>query len=457
MTQNINKEKHTIMTGNKCAGGFFEDLHKPLNDLAAIKEADHCLYCYDAPCIRACPTSIDIPTFIHQIKTGNIAGSARTILGENIMGGTCARVCPTEILCEGACVHNGTHNGQNSCDEPVKIGLLQRYATDYLMMSDAPHPFARAPESGKYIAIVGAGPAGLACAHRAAMQGHNVTVYEAKAKAGGLNEYGLAAYKMIDDFAAREVTFLLGIGGIEIKYGTPFGTGISLDKLRQDHDAVFIAIGLGGTNNLDLAGEDMGGISDAIDFIETIRQSDDPAALDPGRNILVIGGGNTAIDAAVQAKKLGSRTVTLAYRRGEQQMGATGYELDLARRSGVIVNLWSKPVALQGGDTITSVTFEQTRLKDGKLVGTGETYDIVCDGLLKAIGQKLGEQKLGEPELNGLVIKHGKLAISDDYQTNVPGVFAGGDCVATGEDLTVQAVQDGKQAAIAMDAWLKTN
>jgi len=320
------------------------------------------------------------------------------------------------------------------------------------MLSNAPHPFTRAPESGKHIAVIGAGPAGLSCAHRAAMLGHKVTIYEAKLKAGGLNEYGLAAYKMIDNFAAREVAFLLGIGGMDIQYGKRLGRDISLDKLRKDHDALFIGIGLGGTNDLGLGGEALTGVVNAIDFIESIRQSDDPATLETGQNILVIGGGNTAIDAAVRAKKLGANSVTLAYRRGVEQMGATGYEIDLARKSGVVIQLWSKPVALHGGDTITSVTFEQTRLEGGKLVGTGEKYDIACDMLLKAIGQKLKE-----PDLPDLTTKGGKLVISSQYETSISGIFAGGDCVKTGEDLTVQAVEDGKQAAIAMDGWLKTN
>ncbi|MCK5425377.1 MAG: FAD-dependent oxidoreductase, partial [Emcibacter sp.] len=267
---------------------FFDDLHKPLNGLMAIKEADHCIYCYDAPCIQACPTSIDIPTFIHQIRTGNVSGAAQTILSENIMGGTCARACPTEVLCEEACVHNGGDS------KPVEIGLLQRYATDHLMAQSGPHPFSRAADSGRHIAVVGAGPAGLSFAHRAAMLGHKVSVYEAKSKLGGLNEYGLAAYKMVDDFAANEVAFLLGIGGIEIYYDKALGSSISLDDLQVKHDAVFIGIGLGDTNDLGLDGEDKPGISNAIDFIEQLRQTSDLSGIKLGNDIIIIGGGNTA-------------------------------------------------------------------------------------------------------------------------------------------------------------------
>lgn len=446
MTNHTNKAVYAKIPGQQDAAQFFDDLHSPLNGLMAVKEADHCLYCYDAPCIQACPTSIDIPTFIHQIRTDNVAGSARTILSENIMGGTCARACPTEILCEQACVLNGGDS------KPVEIGLLQRYATDHLMAAGGPHPFTRAAETGRHIAVIGAGPAGLSFAHRAAMLGYKVSVYEAKSKPGGLNEYGLAAYKMVGDFAAQEVKFLLAIGGIEIYYNKALGTSLTLDDLRVKHDAVFIGIGLGGTNDLGLDGKDKEGITDAIDFIEDLRQTDDLSRIKLGRDIIVIGGGNTAIDAAVQAKKLGGQNVSLVYRRGEEQMGATPFEVELARKNGVIVRLWSKPVALQGEGAVTAMTFERTEIKGGKLTGTGETYDVACDMVLKAIGQKL--EGTG---LKNLTIDRGKIKVSETYETSIQGVFAGGDCIKCGEDLTVQAVQDGKQAAIAVDVWLQNN
>lgn len=442
MTRHASKD----VCANNSAATFFDDLHKPLNGQMAVAEADHCLYCYDAPCIVACPTSIDIPTFIHQIRTGNISGAAHTILSENIMGGTCARACPTEVLCEQACVHTGGEG------KAVEIGLLQRYATDHLMAQDGPHPFTRAADSGRHIAVIGAGPAGLSFAHRAAMLGHRVSVYEAKSKPGGLNEYGLAAYKMVGGFAAQEVAFLLDIGGIEIHYDRPLGATLCLDELQTSHDAVFMGLGLGGANDLGLDGEDSEGILDAIDFIEDVRQTDDLSTIKLGRDIIVIGGGNTAIDAAVQAKKLGAENVTLAYRRGEEQMGATAFEVELARKNGVMVRLWSRPVALQGKGAITAMTFERTEIKDGKLNGTGETYDITCDMVLKAIGQKLKQN-----DLPGLTIEGGKIKVSDIYQTSIKGVFAGGDCVDSGEDLTVQAVQDGKLAAIAVDVWLQND
>ncbi|WP_339721608.1 NAD(P)-dependent oxidoreductase [uncultured Paraglaciecola sp.] len=417
----------------------FADLHKPYNKSQALLEASRCTYCYDAPCIKACPTGIDIPTFIHQIRTQNVKGAAKTILSENIMGGTCARACPTEVLCERACVR---HHDQG---KPVEIGLLQRYAVDHLLESTDEHPFVRAAETGKNIAVVGAGPAGLSCAHRAALLGHKVTVFEAKTKPGGLNEYGLAAYKMVDDFAQKEVDFLLGIGGIEIIYEQYLGKNLSLDTLRSEYDAVFLSIGLGLCNKLGLEGENLSGVYDALDFIEQLRQTTDKSTMPVGQNVVVIGGGNTAIDAAIQAKRLGAKKVTLAYRRSEENMTATDWEIELARKNGVDVRLWLSPVKLSGEAHISTITFEQTAIEAGRLVGTGVREQISTDMVLKAVGQKLDASVL-----SGMLIEHGKIKINDKYQTSIPGVYAGGDCIDTGEDLTVQSVEDGKRAAHAM-------
>lgn len=421
----------------------FEDLHPRFNRLQAMAAASRCLYCYDAPCVRACPTSIDIPTFIRKIATNNPSGSARTILSENILGGTCARACPTETLCEQACVRNVAE------DEPVEIGRLQRYAVDHLMEQDVPHPFTRKPATGKTIAIIGAGPAGLACAHRAAMLGHDAVIFEAKPKPGGLNEYGLAAYKMADDFAQKEVSFLMQVGGISIEYNSALGKDISIDDLKAKFDAVFIGVGLGGTNGLGVDGEDKDGVHDAVDFIEELRQAEDKSTLKVGDNIVVIGGGNTAIDAAVQAKRLGADEVTLVYRRGPEQMGATEWEQDLAKVNGVVVRHWAKPTEISGNGRVESISFEHTELQDEKLVGNGKAFELKADMVLKAVGQKLDESKLG-----GLKTERGKIVVDSDYQTSLAGVFAGGDCVKSGEDLTVQAVEDGKQAAHAIDRLL---
>lgn len=431
----------------------FSDLHPPLGPAQAVVDAGRCLYCYDAPCVNACPTGIDIPTFIHQIRTGNLDGSARTILSANIMGGTCARACPTEILCEEACVVNRTEG------VPVKIGLLQRHAVDHLLARGGGHPFTRASDSGRRLAVIGAGPAGLSFAHRASMLGHRVTVFEARPKPGGLNEYGLAAYKMVDGFAQREVEFLLGIGGIEIRYGAALGVGLTLDGLRRDFDAVFIGTGLARSATLGVPGESLPGVRDALDFIEEVRQAGDKSRLATfigagGRNVVVIGGGNTAIDAAIQAKCLGAQNVTLAYRRGRAQMGATGWEQDFASANGVVIRCWAAPAALTGGGAVEAVLFNETTLENGALKTTGETFLLPADLVLKAIGQKL-DQLPDTDALQGLKVERGKIWVDDRLQTSLPGVFAGGDCIDRGEDLTVQAVEDGKCAAINVDADLR--
>jgi len=424
----------------------FDDLHEPLSALQAKAEASRCLYCYDAPCIEACPTSIDIPTFIHQIRTNSVEGSAKTILSENIMGGTCARACPTEVLCEQACVLNVSQ------ELPVEIGSLQRFAVDHLIAKGGAHPFERAPTTGKRIAVVGAGPAGLSCAHRAAMLGHAVMVYEAKTRPGGLNEYGLAAYKMVDDFAQKEVEFLLGIGGIEMKYEQRLGDNVSLAELQDNFDAVYLGVGLGGTNALGLEGEDKAGVLDAVDFIEELRQAEDKSKVKIGSDVIVIGAGNTAIDAAVQSKRLGAENVTLVYRRGEENMSATAWEVDLARTNGVNICLWSAPKAVKGNSKVEAMEFEHMALEDGKLAGTGKAFELPADMVLKAIGQKLDADML-----DGFDLASGKVAVGENYETSLAGVFAGGDCINSGEDLTVQAVEDGKQAAYAIDAFLAGN
>jgi glutamate synthase (NADPH/NADH) small chain len=306
----------------------FADLHPSLNPLQAAVESARCLFCHDAPCVEACPTGIDIPGFIRKIASGNTRGAAVDILSENIMGGTCANVCPVEELCEQVCVKNTAE------EKPVEIGSLQNFATDALFASGL-QPFERWPDSGKTVAVVGAGPAGLACAHRLASYGHQVVVLEAAEKGGGLNEYGIAAYKMNDERAAREVDFILDIGGIEIRTGQVLGKNCSLAELRRDYDAVFIGLGLGVSNRLGLENEEMSGVMDATDFIARLRQH--PLSSIPiGRRVVVIGGGNTAIDIAVQSKKLGAEEVTLVYRRGSEEMTATLYEQNLAQCTGVV-------------------------------------------------------------------------------------------------------------------------
>jgi dihydropyrimidine dehydrogenase (NAD+) subunit PreT len=418
----------------------FADLHAPLDRHEAAVAADRCYFCHDAPCVTACPTSIDIPLFIRQIATGTPEAAAMTIFDSNILGGMCARVCPTENLCEGACVREAAEG------KPVEIGRLQRHATDTVMARQG-HPYARAAATGKRVAVVGAGPAGLACAHRLAMKGHAVTLYEAKAKAGGLNEFGIAAYKAVDGFAQAEVEWLLGIGGITVVTGRALGAGLTMEGLRADHDAVFLGVGLGGVNALRVPGEDKAGVAAAVDVIAAIRQAGDLAALPVGRNVVVIGGGMTAVDAAVQSRLLGADQVTIAYRRGRERMAASVYEQDLATSKGVRILHNVMPVAVHGNGAAQEVEFEYTAEGPGGLTGTGERFRLAADQVLAAIGQTLGTDA-------GLEIHGGKIAVTGPGRTSVPGVWAGGDCATGGDDLTVTAVAEGRDAAEDIHAAL---
>ena len=415
----------------------FGDLHPRLDDHEALVAADRCYFCHDAPCVTACPTDIDIPLFIRQIATGTPAAAAKTILSQNILGGMCARVCPTETLCEEACVRE-TAEGK-----PVLIGQLQRYATDVLM-DQGSHPFARSEATGKRIAVVGAGPAGLSCAHRLAMRGHDVTVFDGRAKPGGLNEYGIAAYKSVDHFAEREVEWLLQIGGITVETGKRLGSGLTLKQLQADHDAVFLGIGLGGVNALGLEAEDKDGIANAVDFIADLRQASDLAKLPVGRDVVVIGGGMTAVDAAVQAKLLGALNVSLVYRRGRDRMNASTFEQDLAASKGVRIITNAQPIAIHGNGAVREVEFEYT---DDNLKPTGQTFRLPADQVFKAIGQTLDGD--GLPDLDGR-----KIAVTDTGRTSITGVWAGGDCAAGGDDLTVTAVAEGRDAAEDIHASL---
>ncbi len=426
----------------------FSDMHPPLGRSEALIESDRCYFCFDAPCTTACPTGIDIPLFIQQIHSDNIKGSAHTILRENIMGGMCARVCPTEVLCEEACVRN-THE-----DKPVNIGLLQRYATDPVFEENV-ELFVRGTDSGKRVAIIGGGPAGLSCAHRLSMLGHSSVVFNRDDKLGGLNEYGIAAYKTVNDFAQREVEYILSIGGIEVRNKSVLGESLTLADLQEEYDAVFLGFGLGSVNDLGLANEDIDGVLNAVDYIAELRQAENKGDLPVGDNIVVIGGGMTAIDIAVQTKRLGAEHVDIVYRRGPDEMGASQYEQEFAQTSGVKIRHWAKPKSLLVSDRIAGVEFERTKLNsDGKVSGIGETFSLNADVVFKAIGQSVSEKVLGA--ITGtLELSKGKIVTDDEHKTSLPGVWAGGDCVYGNDDLTVSAVQDGKIAAIAMDRYLR--
>ena len=426
----------------------FADAHPPLTPAQAQVESERCFYCHDAPCVTACPTGIDIPSFIARIAQGNLRGAAKAILTANPLGGMCARVCPTEVLCEEACVR---HTGE---EKPVEIGALQRHATDALFAKPGAPLFTRAAATGKRVAVVGAGPAGLACAHGLAREGHSVVIFEARPKAGGLNEYGIASYKTTGGFAQEEVVWLLSIGGIEMRLDQRLGREITLDGLRADFDAVFLGLGLAGVNALGIAEPPAPGLGAAVDFIADLRQASDLAQLPVGRDVIVIGGGMTAVDAAVQSKLLGAATATIVYRRGREAMSASAHEQDWAQHHGVAIRHWAAPQAvLSDGGRLTGVRFVHTTLREGRLTETGETFTLPADMVLRAIGQTY------EPAAAGttIALEAGRIRTDAVGRTSVPGVWAGGDCRVGGRDLTVEAVEHGKVAARSIHQALGQN
>jgi dihydropyrimidine dehydrogenase (NAD+) subunit PreT len=425
----------------------FSDIHAPLSAIEALIEADRCYFCYDAPCTKACPSDIDVPGFIQSIRSDNLTGAAEKILSENIFGGMCARDCPTEELCQQACVRNDHEK------KPVEIGLLQRYATDSVL-NNGVQLFSREEDTGKSIAVVGAGPAGISCAHRLAVLGHKITVYDAKDKLGGLNEYGIAAYKTPSDFAQQELEYILDIGGITIETGMQLGKQINLEALQEQYDAVFLGCGLGSVNKLNLDNENISGVIDAVEYIANLRQTSNKDELMVGKNIVVIGGGMTAIDIAVQSKLLGAEQVTIAYRRSKKIMAASEHEQALAKKHDVIIKYNVSPNRLISDDNhVTAIEFDVMQSKnDGSLVESGENITLKADVVFKAIGQKLVTE--GLIENNNLELKKGRIVVDEHRKTSLAKVWAGGDCVLDGDNLTVSAVQDGKLAAISINQTL---
>jgi glutamate synthase (NADPH/NADH) small chain len=423
----------------------FADAHPPLLRSQALIEAERCYYCYAAPCQTACPTGIDIPAFIQRVAQDNVRGAAEAILTANPLGGMCARVCPTEVLCEQACVRN-THESK-----PVEIGLLQRYAVEGHFANPGPRPlFERAAATGRRIAVVGAGPAGLAAAHGLARRGHDVVLFDAAAKLGGLNEYGLATYKVAGGFAQREIDWLLGIGGITPKLNCRLGRDITLDGLLAEFDAVFLGMGLAGVNALGIAEPQVAGLRDAVDFIAELRQSA-PQIVPVGRRVVVIGGGMTAVDAAVQSRLLGAEQVTMVYRRGPEGLSASTHEQHWAQTHGVTLRCWARPLGIEAdGGVLRGMRFAATALRDGQLVDTGELFLLEADMVLRAIGQTFDTAPAGPAiELQG-----GRIKTDAQFRTSFPRVWAGGDCRYGGRDLTVEAVEHGKRAAESIHAEL---
>ncbi|MFL5773203.1 MAG: NAD(P)-dependent oxidoreductase [Flavisolibacter sp.] len=420
----------------------FNDIHPPFDKKeAALVEANRCLFCYDAPCTKSCPTGINVPKFIKQITTDNIRGSAHTIFEANIFGGGCSRVCPVEKLCEGSCVFNLMH------EAPIPIAKLQRYATDR-PMKEKWQLFERKPSTGKKVAVVGAGPAGLSCAHVLSRNGIDVTVYEKQSKGGGLMTYGIAAYKVTPQFCQDEVDFITSMGGIRIEYNKELGKNISLSELHTQYDAVFIGMGVGLARQLDIPGEEMEGVVDAIEFIYELRSSAfNQVAV--GDRVAVIGLGMTAIDAATQAKRLGAKEVTILYRRTQDEMPCTQVELDIAMLDGCKVMWLAAPKEVIGENgkakgLVCSVMELGTTDTSGRRspVDTGKTFTIETDMIIKAAGQ-MPFQSLVEQEQ--LQHSKGKIVVNGN-STSMKGVFAGGDCVNGGKEV-VDAVQAGKEAA----------
>lgn len=429
----------------------FADIAPAMTPRQAAIEAARCLYCFDAPCTIACPTHIDVPAFIKKISTGNLRGSAREILSANILGHSCGRVCPTAVLCEGACVMH--EKGQ----KPIEIGRLQRHAVDYVLDRRIQLFQAGAP-NGKRVACIGAGPASLACAAELSQAGYRVTIFDRNAVPGGLNTYGIAAYKLRADDSLREVEQVRKLG-VEFQQKVEIGRDVSLSQLENDYDAIFIGVGLGETWDLALPGENLVGVCGAMEFIEATKLRSF-TEVQVGRRIACIGAGNTAIDVVTAAKRLGSDSVHLIYRRGEKEMPAFRYEYDLAKLDGVLFHWYTQPVRIIGEEgRVTGIECMRTRLEQGNGRERGKVvpiprseHTIQVDMVVRAIGQKPVTDLFRT--IPGIEVRdNGTIGINEKYHTGAQKYFAGGDCTNGGKEV-VDAVAEGKAAAQSIDTWL---
>ncbi len=429
----------------------FAEIHPAFTTNQASAEANRCLYCFDSPCMKACPTHIDISTFIKKIATGNIKGAAKTILESNWVALTCAKACPVDVLCEGACVYN------ERGEKPIEIGRLQRYAIDWYFERGMPQLFTSAPKNGKSVGVIGAGPAGLACAAELALMGYDVIIYEGKDVSGGLDTWGIAPYKMTYHDSLNEVKLVESFG-VKIKTGMWVGKNISLTELEKKHDAIFLGVGLGNSSDFNIPGEDLKGVCEALEFIEKVTTRK-WSSVDVGRRVAVIGAGNTAIDAVTEAKRLGAEQVMIIYRRSEKEIPAYEYEYDLAKQDAVIFHWLTAPKRILGTKYVEGI--ECIKMKLGKPDASGRRspepipgseFTIPVDMVIKSLGQKANETFLSS--IQNLKIDCGKVWMnSETMQTSNPKYFAGGDCINGGKEV-VNAAYDGKRAAHDIDKFL---
>lgn len=429
----------------------FAELHPPFTPNSAVAEANRCLYCFDSPCMKACPTHIDISTFIKKIATGNVRGSAKTILESNWIALTCAKACPVDVLCEGACVYN------ERGEEPIQIGRLQRYAMDRYFEQGMPPLFSPAPKNGKSVGVIGAGPSGLACAAELALMGYDVTIYEAKKKPGGLDTWGIAPYKMTQQDSLNEVKLVESLG-VKIRTGVAVGKHISVADLEKNHDAIFLGVGLGRPSRLGIPGENLEGVVDALEFIEEVTMRT-WKKVDVGKRVAVIGAGNTAIDAVTEAKRLGAEQVMIIYRRSREEMPAYDYEYELAKGDGVIFHFLTSPQKILGKKHVEALRCVRMKLgkpeSDGRrkpVPVPGSTFDIPVDMVILSVGQNLEESFLAQ--ITNLKTQNGTIVVNPEtLQTTNAKYFAGGDGINGGKEV-VNAAADGKRAARGIDEWV---
>lgn len=429
----------------------FEEITPPFTPNSAVAEANRCLYCYDSPCKHACPTHIDIPGFIKKISSGNLLGSAKTIFQSNWAALTCAKACPVEVLCEGSCVY------VNRNEKPIEIGRLQRYAIDNFFEKGMPKLFSSLPKNGKSVGVIGSGPAGLACSSELALMGYDVTIYEAKEIPGGLDTWGIAPYKMKQEDSLKEVKLVESFG-VNIKLNSKVGDNISYEDLIKNHDALFVGVGLGKSNLLNIKGKNLKGILGALEFIYEVKK-EKWSQVDVGKKVAIIGAGNTAIDAATEAKRLGAEEVHIIYHRGENEMSAYDFEYEHAKHDGVIFNFLTQPKRFIGKEFVEAIECVKMKLhnetENGKRKVTpinGSEFLFNVDMVIIAIGQQQSELI---NKLPGVKVNKGKVVVNEKFQTDNPKIFAGGDCINGGKEV-VNAAYDGKNAAHGINEYLNS-